>query len=169
MRKKILSVASNDALRVTRHMMLQSRGFEVVSTANIRETHNVLKSADFDLVILGVAIEGGQKREMANLTRKHCDRAEILELVASALKSAMRTIISSAPSLKRSTTPFDAFSTARKCRSRHRTSHASSQSPVPRPGPSLLPCLVRGREGVAAEGDTWSGLPLIFQIPLPEC
>jgi len=80
MRKKILSVASNDALRVTRHMMLQSRGVEVVSTANIRETHNVLKSADFDLVILGVAIEGGQKREMANLTRKHCDRAEILEL-----------------------------------------------------------------------------------------
>ena len=80
MRKKVLSVSGNDALRVTRHMMLESRGFEVVSAANLRDTRNALKSADFDLVILGVSIEGDQKREMASLTRKHCDRAEILEL-----------------------------------------------------------------------------------------
>jgi DNA-binding NarL/FixJ family response regulator len=61
-------------------MLLQSRGYEVVSVANLRETRNALKSGDFDLVILGVSIDGNVKREMANITRKLCDRAQILEL-----------------------------------------------------------------------------------------
>jgi hypothetical protein len=80
MSKKILSISGNDALRVTRHIMLKNRSFDVVSAANLRETRNALRSADFDLIILGVAIEGDAKREMASLTRKHCERAQILEL-----------------------------------------------------------------------------------------
>ena len=80
MPKKILSVSDNDALRVTRHIMLRNRSFEVVSAANLRETRNALKSGDFDLVILGVSLDGEAKREMATLTRKHCDSAQILEL-----------------------------------------------------------------------------------------
>ena len=61
-------------------MLLASRGYDVVSVANLRETRNALKSGDFDLVILGVSIDGSVKREMANITRKLCDRAQILEL-----------------------------------------------------------------------------------------
>src|SRR5437868_10740150 len=80
MRKKILSVSGNDALRVTRHMMLESRGFDVVSTANLRETRNALKSANFDLVILGISIDGEVKREMTAIIRKACKRTQILEL-----------------------------------------------------------------------------------------
>lgn len=80
MPKKILSISDNDALRVTRHMMLENRGFEVVSAANLRETRNALKAGDFDLVIIGVSMEGEAKREMASLTRKLCDHAMILEL-----------------------------------------------------------------------------------------
>ena len=80
MRKKILSVSGNDALRVTRHMMLESRGFDVVSTANLRETRNALKSADFDLVILGISIDGEVKREITAIIRKACKRTQILEL-----------------------------------------------------------------------------------------
>jgi DNA-binding response OmpR family regulator len=80
MPKKILSISDNDALRVTRHIMLKNRNFEVVSAANLRETRNALKSGDFDLVILGVSLEGDVKREMAGLARKHCDKAKILEL-----------------------------------------------------------------------------------------
>lgn len=80
MPKKVLSVSGNDALRVTRHMMLQSRGYDVVSAANLRETRNALKSRDFDLVILGISIEGEIKREMASITRKFCGNAQILEL-----------------------------------------------------------------------------------------
>lgn len=80
MPKKVLSISGNDALRVTRHMMLESRGYEVVSTANLRETRNALKSGDFDLVILGISIEGEIKREMANITRRLCEKAQILEL-----------------------------------------------------------------------------------------
>src|SRR5579884_4268528 len=80
MPKKILSVSDNDALRVTRHIMLQNRSFDVVSVANLRETRNALKSGDFDLVILGVSLDGDVKREIAALTRKHCDSAQILEL-----------------------------------------------------------------------------------------
>ena len=80
MPQKILSVSDNDALRVTRHMMLQNRGYDVISVANIREMRNALKSGDFDLVILGVAVDGKLKREMAAATRKLCDRAQILEL-----------------------------------------------------------------------------------------
>ena len=80
MRKKILSISENDALRVTRHMLLENRGFDVVSTANLRETRNALKSGDFDLVILGISMDGELKREMAILTRKLCANAQILEL-----------------------------------------------------------------------------------------
>jgi DNA-binding response OmpR family regulator len=78
--KKILSVSDNDALRVTRHMMLQNQGFDVVSAANIRETRNALKEGDFNLVILGVSMDGDLKREIASAARKLCDQARILEL-----------------------------------------------------------------------------------------
>ena len=80
MPKKVLSISGNDALRVTRHMLLESRGYQVVSVANLRETRNALKSGDFDLVILGISVDGNIKREIASLTRKLCDRAQILEL-----------------------------------------------------------------------------------------
>jgi CheY-like chemotaxis protein len=77
---KILSISDNDALRVTRHMMLQNRNLDVASAANLRETRNALKSGDFDLVILCVSIDAEQKREMASMARKMCERAKILEL-----------------------------------------------------------------------------------------
>ena len=80
MPKKVLSISGNDALRVTRHMLLESRGYEVISAANLRETRNALKSGDFDLVILGLSIDGNIKREMATITRKLCGKAKILEL-----------------------------------------------------------------------------------------
>jgi len=80
MPKKILSVSDNDALRVTRHMMLENKGYEVVSVANLRETRNALKSGDFDLVILGVSMDGNAKRDMAGASRKLCHGALILEL-----------------------------------------------------------------------------------------
>ncbi|MBV9144487.1 MAG: hypothetical protein JO065_01130 [Acidobacteria bacterium] len=80
MPKKILSVSDNDALRVTRHMMLEARSFEVTSAANLRETRNALKSGDFDLVVLCVSIDGEDKREMASLARRLCEGAQILEL-----------------------------------------------------------------------------------------
>jgi DNA-binding response OmpR family regulator len=80
MPKKILSVSDNDALRVTRHMMLENRGLDVVSVANVRETRSALKSGDFDLVILGVSMDGKAKREMAAAARKFSSQARILEL-----------------------------------------------------------------------------------------
>lgn len=80
MPKKILSISDNDAIRVTRHIMLENQGYEVVSVANLRETRTALKSGDFDLVILGVSMEGDMKREMAGAARKLCNGARILEL-----------------------------------------------------------------------------------------
>lgn len=80
MPKKILSVSDNDALRVTRHIMLANKGYEVVSVANLRETRTALKAGDFDLVILGVSMDGNAKRDMAWTARKLCNRAKILEL-----------------------------------------------------------------------------------------
>ena len=80
MPKKILSVSDNDALRVTQHMMLQNRGYEVVSAANPRETRNALRSGDFDLIVLGVSIDGKIKREIAASVRKLCGEGQILEL-----------------------------------------------------------------------------------------
>jgi len=80
MAKKVLSVSGNDALRVTRHMLLENRGYDVVSAANLRETRTALKSGNFDLVILGLSIDGSVKREMASITHKLCGNAKILEL-----------------------------------------------------------------------------------------
>ena len=39
-----------------------------------------MKSGDFDLVIIGVFIDGEAKRAMASITRKFCENAKILEL-----------------------------------------------------------------------------------------
>ena len=61
MPKKVLSVSDNDALRVTRHMMLQNRRFDVVSAANLREVRNAVKAGDFDLVILGHTVPAKDK------------------------------------------------------------------------------------------------------------
>ncbi len=80
MAKKILSVSDNDALRITRHMMLANKGYHVVSVANLRELRVTLKSGDFDLVILGVSLDGPAKREMAGSIRQLCAEAQILEL-----------------------------------------------------------------------------------------
>ena len=80
MPKKILSISPNAALRTTSHIMLQNQRFEVVSVANARETHLALRSGDFDLVILGVAVDAKAKREIASSIRKSCEHAQILEL-----------------------------------------------------------------------------------------
>jgi hypothetical protein len=80
MPKKILSISENDALRVTRHIMLKNKGYDVVSVANLREVRKALKAGDFDLVIIGVAMDGNVKRDMAGATRKLSRGALILEL-----------------------------------------------------------------------------------------
>jgi DNA-binding response OmpR family regulator len=99
MPKKILSISDNDAIRVTRHMMLQNQGFEVVSVANLRETRGALRSGDFDLVILGVSIEGDTKREMAATARRLCEQAQILELcrISPEVPDAEHYLISAEP------------------------------------------------------------------------
>lgn len=99
MLKKVLSISENDALRVTRHMLLESRGYDVVLAANLRETRNALKCGDFDLVILGLSIDGSIKREMANITRKLCGNAKILELcrISPEVKDADHHLMSAEP------------------------------------------------------------------------
>jgi CheY-like chemotaxis protein len=99
MAKKILSVSDNDALRITRHMMLANQGFDVISVANLRELRTALKSGGFDLVILGISIDGPGKREMAKDVRRLCDKASILELcrISPEVPDAEHHLISAEP------------------------------------------------------------------------
>lgn len=99
MAKKILSISDNDALRITRHMMLENKGFDVVSVANLREMRTALKAGDFNLVILGISIDGSAKREMAGNVRRLCENAQILELcrISPEVPDAEHYLISAEP------------------------------------------------------------------------
>ena len=69
---RILSASYYDALRRTRHMLLEEQGYEVVSTDRLESTLEQCKLGGFDLFILGHSIPQEDKQKMVEAFRQHC-------------------------------------------------------------------------------------------------
>lgn len=82
MAAKILSISANDALRLTRQLLLENAGYEVLSaSSNLREVRAAArKLGKCDLVIIGHSLVPRVKRSLAEVIRNVQPACPILEL-----------------------------------------------------------------------------------------
>ena len=76
---RILSVSYDEALLRTRHMLLQTQGFQVISTRGFTESLPHCKRGGFDLFILGHSIPVRDKMELIHTFKAVCE-APIISL-----------------------------------------------------------------------------------------
>jgi DNA-binding response OmpR family regulator len=79
MSKNILSVSYDASLLATRRMLLEQRGYHVVSALGFTQAVAHCKTPDFDLFILGHSIPVSDKQELIRTFRQNCP-APILSL-----------------------------------------------------------------------------------------
>ena len=72
MSQRILSVSYDQSLLATRRMLLEQRGYMVVSALGFIEAIGQCRKADFDLFILGHSIPETDKRELIKVFRENC-------------------------------------------------------------------------------------------------
>jgi CheY-like chemotaxis protein len=70
---RILSVAYNGALRQTRHLLLEKRGYEVTSAGDRMESIEHCRTKRFDLVILGQTVPFFDRRAILAELRARSD------------------------------------------------------------------------------------------------
>jgi DNA-binding response OmpR family regulator len=78
--KQILSIAEDESVRRTKHMLLEQIGFSVVSVGTLREVEYVINKSKFDLIILGRGVNQTLKRSVADASRRSLPGTPILEL-----------------------------------------------------------------------------------------
>lgn len=77
---RILSIASTEILKTTRHLILQNAGYEVVSFACVPAVQE-LESADKpDLAVIGHGFKGSDKRKLALSLNQLFPGVPILEM-----------------------------------------------------------------------------------------
>jgi DNA-binding NtrC family response regulator len=79
MSKNILSVSYDASLLATRRMILEQRGYKVVSALGFTQAISHCQRPDFDLFILGHSIPFTDKEELIRTFRHNCP-APILSL-----------------------------------------------------------------------------------------
>jgi DNA-binding response OmpR family regulator len=93
---RILSISYDASLLFTRQLLLQQKGYEVISAEGFAQAWEVCETEGrtFDLVILGHSIPPKDKEGIITHLREHCD-APILALLRpheSPVKSATRSV-----------------------------------------------------------------------------
>jgi DNA-binding response OmpR family regulator len=79
MSRRILSVSYDVSLLATRRMMLEQRGYKVISALGFTSALEACKDDGFDLFILGHSIPAKDKAALIQAFRKNCS-APILSL-----------------------------------------------------------------------------------------
>jgi len=78
---KILSVASSDALKTTRQLLLEQQGFSVASAQTLGEVESVGKRQEkMDLALIGHGFRGPEKRQIAHVVNHYYPGLPILEM-----------------------------------------------------------------------------------------
>jgi DNA-binding response OmpR family regulator len=77
---RILSVSYDSTLLRTRQMVLESRGYEVVSAHGFTDAVEKCKSGKYDLLIIGHSIPHNDKRAIIRELNAHCP-APVLALM----------------------------------------------------------------------------------------
>lgn len=80
MAKKVLSIAADSALRISRQLILEQAGFEVASASGLEEALAVCEQSRFALFILGQTSSEDEQKKLAKLLRKKCPGVPFLEL-----------------------------------------------------------------------------------------
>ncbi|HTK94679.1 MAG TPA: hypothetical protein VL382_03505 [Terriglobales bacterium] len=70
--RRILSIAYDKALRETRHLLLQSGGYEVTSIGTRTHAVELCRRGDFDLVIVGTSVPQAEKVSILREIRSVC-------------------------------------------------------------------------------------------------
>lgn len=76
----VLCTGSDPTLMQTRKMILERAGHQVFLANNLKAVEQACDEAEFDVVIVGQAMAAPEKRRIAELVRKCCRFAKILEL-----------------------------------------------------------------------------------------
>jgi CheY-like chemotaxis protein len=77
--RRVLSISYDVALLTSRQLLLEGRGYEVVSVVGLDAALGACRRAEFDLVILGHSIPPAHKRQMLDQIRAAC-QAPVLAL-----------------------------------------------------------------------------------------
>ncbi len=76
----VLCTGSDATLMATRKMILERAGHKVVLARSLKEIEQACETTDFDIVVIGQAIIPPEKQRIAELVRRACRDAKILEL-----------------------------------------------------------------------------------------
>jgi DNA-binding response OmpR family regulator len=79
MGKRLLSVSYDVGLLTTRRMLLEQRGYEVISALGFNAALECCRTGEFDLFILGHSVPHEDKIALIHAFRENCD-APILSL-----------------------------------------------------------------------------------------
>ena len=77
---KILSVASSEALKTTRHLLLEQEGFAVYSALSLAEVEALDEAEKIDLALIGHGFRGVEKRKIARVVNQLFPGLPILEM-----------------------------------------------------------------------------------------
>ena len=76
----ILSVAFSEALKTTRHLLLEQQGFAVCSALDLADVEAMGKIQGVDMALIGHGFRGPEKRKIAHLVNNHYPGLPILEM-----------------------------------------------------------------------------------------
>jgi len=77
---KILSVASSEALKTTRQLLLEQEGYAVCSALNLADVEELGKTEKIDLALIGHGFRGPEKRKIARAVNQFFPGLPILEM-----------------------------------------------------------------------------------------
>ena len=80
MPKRILSIAYDEALLKTRHLLLERAGYDVRSALGFVEARELCNQGGSDLIILGHSIPRSDKSAIVDLVKQRCGGAPVLAL-----------------------------------------------------------------------------------------
>jgi len=78
--KRVLSIAADSALRISRQLILERAGFEVTSASGLEEASAICQQAAFVLFILGQTSSEDEQKQLARVLRNKCPGIPVLEL-----------------------------------------------------------------------------------------
>jgi len=77
---KILSVASSEALKTTRQLLLEHQGHSVCSALTLDEVESLAQTEKVDLALIGHGFKGTEKRKIARAINQYFPGLPILEM-----------------------------------------------------------------------------------------
>ncbi len=76
----VLCTGVDASLLNTRKLILESAGHKVTTAQGKGAAEKACKQQKFQVAVIGQALNGEEKRDLAQVVRKHCPTAKLLEL-----------------------------------------------------------------------------------------